>query len=40
MKAQYEKKKDKEELHRFCQNIKSDRGESYLERLYRNGPSP
>jgi hypothetical protein len=36
LKAQW-KKKSKEELHSFCQNTKTDRGESYFERYYRNG---
>jgi hypothetical protein len=30
-------KKDKEELHRFCQNTKRDRGERHFERFYRHG---
>jgi hypothetical protein len=34
------KKKDKEELHSFCQNIKRERGESDFERYHRNGTSP
>jgi hypothetical protein len=34
------KKKSREELHNFCQNTKRDRGETYFERYYRNGPSP
>jgi hypothetical protein len=33
------KKKGKEELHSFCQNTKRDRGESFIERYYRNGSS-
>jgi hypothetical protein len=33
-------KKDKEELHSFCQNTKRDRGESYFEWYYKNGSSP
>jgi hypothetical protein len=34
------KKKDEEELNSFCQNTKWGRGESYLERYYRNGSAP
>jgi hypothetical protein len=34
------KKKGKEELHSFCQNTKRQRGESYLEKYYRNSSSP
>jgi hypothetical protein len=33
-------KKGKEELHNFCENTKRNRGESYFERLCRNGSSP
>jgi hypothetical protein len=34
------KKKGEEGLHSFCQNTKSDRGESYFERYYRSGSAP
>jgi hypothetical protein len=34
------KNKSKEELHCFCENIKSDREQTYFERYYKNGPSP
>jgi hypothetical protein len=34
------KKKGKEELHSFRQNIKRDRGERYFESYYRNGSFP
>jgi hypothetical protein len=36
----FTKKKGKEELYSFFQNIKRDKGENYFERYYRNGSSP
>jgi hypothetical protein len=39
LKAQW-RKKGKEKLRTFCENIKRDRGQSYFERYHRNGSSP
>jgi hypothetical protein len=39
LKAQW-KKKDKGELHSFCQNTKRDRGKNYFETYNRNDSSP
>jgi hypothetical protein len=34
------KEKGKDQLHKFCENSKRGRGESYFERFYRNGSAP